>query len=373
MKEDRLIEVIATDIADLAMMGFGSVNNCRSVYNALGETYSHVNLNLVRTQSDLDAIVYRQPDLVFSGIKYVIFNGSNITKNSDDKIWISAYMEDANINYAGSGRDAVQLEFSKDEAKKRVGRFGINTASYFVAQPGMYNSADELPITFPLFIKPLREGDGKGIGADSVVWDFAGYQKKVQSVFTVFKQSALVETFLGGREFTVSILSSDSTGELVAMPVELTGRNNNGDNVVLGYKEKNENREKATTLDDEDIYHSVVSTAMNAFIALGARDYGRIDIKMDDEGCPYFLEANLVPGMTKRLSDMDASYFPRACFMNTKMSYQETVQTIAAGALNRIAARDSDAGLGCSRRLRPGATRLPDDLGDIGGSVRTAV
>ena len=333
VKEDRLIEVIATDIADLAMMGFGCVNNCRSVHNALSETYSHVNFNLVRTQSDLDAIVHRQPDLVFSGIKYVIFNGSDITKNSDDKIWISAYMEDADINYAGSGKDAVELEFSKDEAKRRVGKFGINTASYFVAEPGMYNSADELPISFPLFIKPLREGDGKGIGADSVVWDFASYQKKVQDVCTNFQQSALVETFLGGREFTVSILSSDSTGELVAMPVELVSRDNN---VVLGYKEKNENRENVITVDDEITYHSVVATAKNAFIALGARDYGRIDIKMDDEGRPYFLEANLVPGMTKRLSDMDSSYFPRACFINTKMSYQKTVQTIAASALYRM-------------------------------------
>ena len=41
-KEERYIEVIANDIADLSMMGFGSVKNCRSVYNALIEKYSHV-------------------------------------------------------------------------------------------------------------------------------------------------------------------------------------------------------------------------------------------------------------------------------------------------------------------------------------------
>ena len=73
-KKDRLIEVIATDVGDLAMMGFGSVKNCKSVYNALIEKYTHVKFNIVRTKSDLEKIVYRKPDLVFTGIKYVIFN-----------------------------------------------------------------------------------------------------------------------------------------------------------------------------------------------------------------------------------------------------------------------------------------------------------
>ncbi|MCD4664260.1 MAG: ATP-grasp domain-containing protein, partial [Bacteroidales bacterium] len=310
-KEDRLIEVIATDIADLAMMGFGSIKNCRSVYNALIEKYTHVNFNIVRTKSDLEKIVYWKPDLVFTGIKYVIFNGIGITKNREDKIWISEYMEEAEINYTGSGKDAMELEFSKDEAKKRVEEFGINTASYFVAKPGVYNTEDELPINFPLFIKPLREGDGKGIGSDSVVYDFESYEKKIQDIYTIFKQSALVEKFISGREFTVSILGSDSNGEPIAMPVEIIVSDKNSGSKILGYKTKNENKEKVIAIDDKDIYQSVISIAKNAFIALGARDYGRIDIIMDDEDCPYFLEANLVPGMTHRPSDIDCSYFPR--------------------------------------------------------------
>lgn len=335
-KKDRLIEVITTDIADLAMMGFGSIKNCRSVYNALIEKYTHVNFNIIRTKSDLEKIVYRKPDLVFTGIKYVIFNGVEITKNREDKIWISEYMEEAAINYTGSGKDAIELEFSKDEAKKRVKKFGINTASYFIAKPGMYKSANELPINFPLFIKPLREGDGKGIGSDSLVNDFESYQKKVQDIYTIFKQSALVEKFISGREFTVSILDSDFYGEPIAMPVEIIVSDKNSGNKMLGYKTKNENREKVIAIDDRDIYQSVVEIAKNAFIALGARDYGRIDIIMDDKNCPYFLEANLVPGMTQRPDDIDCSYFPRTCFINANITYHETIHKIAEIALNRI-------------------------------------
>ena len=336
IKEDRHIEVIATDIADLAMMGFGSVKNCKSVYNALIEKYSHVNFNIIRTKPDLDEIIYRKPDLVFSGIKYVIFNGVEITKNREDKIWISEYMEEADINYTGSGKEAIELEFSKDEAKKRVEEFGINTASYFVAKPGMYKSADELPINFPLFIKPLREGDSKGIESDSIVYDFESYQKKVQDIYTLFKQSAFVEKFLSGREFTVSILGSDSNCELIAMPVEIILSDENSDNDFLGYNIKEEKIQTLIAIEDEDTYKSINSIAKNAFIALGARDYGRIDIKMDDKECPYFLEANLVPGMRQHPNDIKCSFFPRACFINTNITYQETVHKIAEIAINRI-------------------------------------
>ena len=334
-KEDRHIEVIATDIADLAMMGFGSVKNCRSVYNALIEKYSHVNFNIIRTKSDLDEIIYRKPDLVFSGIKYVIFNGVEITKNREDKIWISEYMEEADINYTGSGKEAIELEISKNAAKKRVEEYGINTAPYFVAKPGIYKSANELPIVFPLFIKPLSEGDSKGIESDSIVYDFESYQKKVQDIYTLFKQSALVEKFLSGREFTVSILGSDSNCEPIAMPVEIILSDENSDNNFLGYKIKEEKIQTLIAIEDEEIYKSINSIAKSSFIALGARDYGRIDIKMDDKECPYFLEANLLPGMRQGPNDMECSYFPRACFINTNITYKKTIHKIADIAFNR--------------------------------------
>ena len=335
-KEKRYIEVIATDIADLAMMGFGSVKNCKSVYNALKEKYTHVNFNIIRTKSDLDKIIFRKPDLVFTGIKYVVFNENEITKNSKEKIWISEYFDNAGINYTGSGKEAIELEFSKDAAKRKVAEFGINTAPYFIAKPGMYKTADELPVSFPLFIKPLREGDGKGIGNDSIVYNFESYQNKVQSIHTLFKQSALVEKYLSGREYTVSILGLDFNNEPKALPVEITFSDKNIYSKILGDETKKENNEIVKAIENEDIFESVVSIAKRSFIALGARDFGRIDIIMDENDCPYFLEANLVPGMTQRPNDIDCSYFPRACFINNHITYQEAVQEIAEISFNRL-------------------------------------
>jgi len=59
-----------------------------------------------------------------------------------------------------------------------------------------------------LFVKPLCEGDGKGIDDKSIVYDFISYQKKVESIYELYKQPSLVEKFIEGREFTVSILDT---------------------------------------------------------------------------------------------------------------------------------------------------------------------
>jgi len=120
------------------------------------------------------------------------------------------------------------------------------------------------------------------------------------------------------------------------MPAEITFPGKKSHERILGYETKNENREKVIALDDEDIFNSVVSIAKRSFIALGARDFGRIDIIMDENNVPYFLEANLVPGMTRRPNDIDCSYFPRACFINSQFTYQETVQKIAEIAFDRL-------------------------------------
>lgn len=334
-KAERYIEVVATDIADLAAMGFGSLKNCISVYNALKEKYAHVNFNIIRTKSDLEEIVHRQPDLVFSGIKYVVFHEHEITKDLENKIWISEYMDIAGINYTGSGREAIKLEFSKDKAKQRVAEFGVNTAAYFVAGPGLYKTAAELPVAFPLFIKPLREGDSKGIGSDSVICDFESYEKKVQNIYNCFKQPALVEEYLNGREFTVAILGTDSDNEPLAMPMEIIIPGKSSKNKFLSYDIKKENNEITIAIDNGDILKSVASIAKRSFLALGARDYGRIDIIMDKNDSPSFLEANLVPGMTQRPNDAESSYFTRAGFINNHNTYRETVWQIAEIALNR--------------------------------------
>ena len=75
------------------------------------------------------------------------------------------------------------------------------------------------------------------------------------------------------------------------------------------------------------IYKKISELAKIAFVLLKGRLFGRIDIKMDHKGIPYFIEANLMPGLQK-------GYFYRSCSINLKMDYDQMITKISENALN---------------------------------------
>lgn len=93
---------------------------------------------------------------------------------------------------------------------------------------------------------------------------------------------------------------------------------------------KKADTEKVIKVAEYSVKLKVGELAKEIFIALGARDFGRVDIRMDSYGNPYFLEANLIPGLS-------GGYFTRACRMNAGMEYDEMIQSIANLALSRSA------------------------------------
>ncbi len=324
-KIDKHIEVVITYIADLDIM---SLKTCKAICSILQNNYAKVGFTIIKTKSDLEELVQKKPDLVFSGIKYVGFEAGAITKGSPDKIWLSDYLDRAGINYTGSTKSAVELEFNKGAAKKKMEHCDVPTAPFFVAQPNQFQNKQELPLEFPLFVKPLYQGGGSGIGQDSVVTNFDDFQKKVQTIHGEYQQPSLAEKYLTGREFTVAILDAGSLGESVAMPVELIAQANEKGDRILGFKGKGADQEEVIAITDQKVREGVVALAKQAFKVLGARDFGRIDIRMDEHGTPYFLEANLMPGL-------GSGYFFRACKVNREMTYEDMVLKIAEIGLIR--------------------------------------
>ncbi|MDW7657316.1 MAG: D-alanine--D-alanine ligase [Bacillota bacterium] len=327
--DNKKIEVVTTNLSNLAMLGFGSIKNCQWVCEVLANRYKNIRLTIISTQSDLEDIVNRKPDLVIAGIKYVDFSISANSKKSKGKIWLSQFLEDHDINFTGSRRDAIELDFDKGRAKDVIRQHGIQTADYFIATPEQFQTEQELPVQFPLFLKPLFESDSKGVNQQSVVNDFNAFQKKVMSIEDDFDQPVLAETYLPGQEFTVAILESNNNEELMIMPVEIVIDDSQSKG-ILEYSTKKNNQEQLKAIAQLEIFEQVSELAKRAFIALGARDFGRIDIKMNEQGIPCFLEANLLPGM-----NMDNSYFPQACLICREISYRQLVNHMTDIAFKR--------------------------------------
>jgi len=325
------IEVVTTDLADLSMQGFGSVQNCRFIFEALTEFFPKTRLRVINCADDLNSLASASPDLVVAGIKFVDFSADCGKKTSKNKIWLSEYLENKGIEFTGSRHPAIRLEFDKYRAVRQASDNCLNTAASFIVQPGQYRSAQQLPLPPPLFIKPLYESDSKGIDQMSVARDFDGFDAKVRQIWTEFNEPALAETYLPGREFTVAILEAGNGILPEIMPIEISVEHASDSDHYLAFSTKQANSELLQAIDEPDIERQVNSLAYRAFHAMGARDFGRIDIKMDENGIPCFLEANLLPGMHP-----EHSYFPLACTACKQMKYAEVARRMVLPAIRRL-------------------------------------
>ena len=316
------IEIITTPNEALKESGFGTLKACNSVLDAIQRMGYSVRLNVCKTKGCLDDIVKRKPELVILAVKYIPIN-------NEENIWLSDYFARHRINFTGSSRDVLEFDSNKVLAKTHLTNKGINTANYFIASPGQYKNEDELPIAFPLFLKPLDAANGNGIDDLSFVTNFTDYESKVASLYDTFNQPILVEEYMNGREFTVAVIKTRNeklhvSAVEVIPPISAHGLR------ILGAQTKKDDSEKLIEIVDNEVKYRVTTLAIDAFNTLGVRDFGRIDIITNNHGECFFMEANLVPGMT-----YGSSYFPEACGIAHELAYDKVIELMLEDGLAR--------------------------------------
>lgn len=289
------------------------------IHSILSSVYKQVCITEINTQADLQQLVARRPDLVFSGVKYFDFD--------DHQLWLNDYLEQHNIAYMASSRKALDGEFDKSNAKQLVQKAGVATAHYFTTAPGEHATERSIPIKYPLFVKPIAGGDSQGIDANSVVNDFASFRAKVTEIWNTQNSRSLVETYLSGREFSVGIFEDSVSGVLTAMPMEIIAQKNKNGQRILDYDIKRFDSEQVIAVKNLTIYEQLSTLAKDAFKVLDGKAFGRIDIKMNCHNIPHFMEANLMPGLRR-------GYFYRSCELNLGMTYEQMILKIAKNGLS---------------------------------------
>lgn len=316
------IEIITTSNSDLKETGFGALKACSSVLRVI-ENQGHLGrISVCESKEDLDDVIQRMPDLVILAVKYLAFE-----RRAD--IWLAEYFLNNNVNYLGSSRETLEFDSNKLLAKVHLRSKGMKTADYFISTPGQYKCEDELPLKFPLFLKPMDAANGNGVDDLSFVDNFASFESKVLSLYELFGLPVLVEEYLGGREFTVAILRALSNGLIVA-PIEIVPPKSKQGLRILGQAVKKEDSEELKKIIDIELRQQVSKFAIDSFNNLGCRDFGRVDIKFSRNGDCCFLEANLVPGMTE-----GSSYFPKAFEIDQGYSYDQVVALLLEKGLSR--------------------------------------
>jgi len=236
---------------------------------------------------------------------------------------VPAILDQYKIPYVFSGPVIMGISLNKHLTRLIVSAAGVPVS------PGMLISemkdVDRCNLKYPLFIKPVSEGTGKGITEKSLVTSESELRQMVEFLLTRFNQPALVEEYLPGREFTVGVIGSgDDATAIGGMEIECK------DNLPYSveYKENYQIFCKYKPLTSE-FSDECKTVALNVWKALGAVDAGRVDVKADRNGRLCFMEVNPLAGLHPIHSDL-----PILSNM-TGIKYQTLIEMIMHSAIKR--------------------------------------
>lgn len=240
---------------------------------------------------------------------------------------IPALLDAYRIPYVFSDSFVLSIALHKGMAKSIVRDHGIRTADYCVVSEE--DAIEQVDMPFPLFVKPIAGGTGMGINGDSVVRSRNELRSVASSLLSRSSLPVLIESYLDGREFTVGITGTGKQAACIAtMEIFVDPHFDNG---LYSYKSKQTYKETVTyRLADEKASKRCEKVALDSWRALGCRDGGRVDLRMDAKENVYFLEVNPLAGLNPIDSDL-----PMLAAM-AGVHYDQLIGRIMDSALERL-------------------------------------
>ena len=210
--------------------------------------------------------------------------------------WVPALCEMAGIPALGSDGLTLSTTLDKLWAHRVVAAAGVPVpahTSFATAEEAGYAA---LPAPFPLFVKPRWEGTAKGIGPSSRVQSRDALVQEVARIVRTYAQPALVEAFLEGPEYTVTLVGHAPPRALPTLQRALEVSTGIGAHAVERHPPPPGGWRHVTPgALDASLEAELVTLGRRAFEALECRDFARADFRLDRAGRPYFLEMNPLP------------------------------------------------------------------------------
>jgi D-alanine-D-alanine ligase len=275
----------------------------------------------------------------------IVFNMAEGLHGLSRESHVPAICEYLNIPYTGSDPLTMALTLHKGRTKEILAYRGVPTAPFRVIE--RIADLDRVPLPFPLFVKPVAEGSGKGIFINNLCDSPAQLAERVLFLLERYDQPVLVETYLTGSEFTVAIL--DNGADVRCLPIvgfdfaTLPA----GAPPVYGYEAKWiwDTREHPLAIFQcppspadapASLCREIQRVALDAYGALGCRDWCRVDVRVDRFGVPNIVELNPLPGIIP--DPAMNSCFPKAARV-AGYSYDELIQEVLRIAWKRVTGR----------------------------------
>ena len=202
---------------------------------------------------------------------------------------VQGMLEVMGLPYTGSGVLSSAIGMSKIISKMVFKAHGLMVGPYLVVPSDDRAGLKSAPsvLGFPLVVKPSSEGSSVGV---SLVYKKEELDAAVDLAFQ-FDREILVEKHIRGKEVQVGILGSRALGAIEIVPKE----------AFYNYKAKYEKGMSDHFFPARipgPVYQRTLDAGLAAHRSLGCRGYSRADFIIDENGTPYILEVNTLPGMT---------------------------------------------------------------------------
>jgi len=265
------------------------------------------------------------PELADAAVVFIALHGG---EGEDGRI--QALLDLVGKPYTGSGVLASALCMDKSFSKMVLERRGIPTPAWFEMSGSAASREAGGKVAsiggYPIVVKPVNQGSTIGI---SIVGEEGGLEAAI-GLARGYSERLIFERYIRGRELSVAIV-----GEEVFPVIEIVPEDGFYD------YERKYTRGKTSYHCPADIDGALSARisreALAAYRALGCEGYARVDLRLGEDGIPYFLEINTIPGMT------ETSLVPMAA-AERGYSFGELVDAIVKEALKKTGDAGPKAG-----------------------------
>jgi len=273
----------------------------------------------------VERLLESEPDLVF--------NVAEGTIGSSREAFYPGLFEQLGIPFTGGNASLLHLNLDKHLAKTVVEQRGIA-----VPKGDLITAKQrQLPanIRFPLIIKPNSEGSSKGITQDSVVETPEDCAKKINELLPAYPAGLVVEEFIAGRELSIPLLEAYPGGllEIVEHTFDLDKLTSKFNIYDYDMKQGGTRMEAVNIICPAPLEakekRRIRSLSRQIFSFMNCPDFGRIDVRLSEEGIPYFIELNPLPSLHPMGSLMTAA---RAA----NLTYKDVMRLIVRSAARRF-------------------------------------
>jgi len=304
-----------------------TINDLASAIKANGHS-----VEIINVKEDIkDVLSKKKKDID------LVFNVAEGLEGYDREALVPRICEELEIPFSAAGSITLVNTLDKAKTKEILSENTIATPKFQVFDKA---SEEIIDLKFPLIVKPMFEGSSKGLFNDNLVKDKENLKKIIKKIIDKYNQPVIVEEFLSGREFTISVIGYLNPILLPIveikfdhLPSELHPMDSYEAKWIHDNPKAKHDPLVCPAVLDDSLKKKIEEVSLQTFKVLDCKDWARVDIRLDSNGVPNVLEVNSLPGFMK--DPKENSRLPKAAYAFS-WSYEKLIGEVINSAKERL-------------------------------------